>query len=197
MATFWRDTDRSPVTVQKAMGEWSLVGWDVLEEVATKWRRTITEARFAVDVQKRSGIITSLPDDAWVPTVLSLVAQRAREDRAPAITAFIVDEQGKLPTSYDEALRLDGLAGGSESMREQHALDARLMAHRIYGARMPMGASTDDLVVATRVPGTRGRPRGTGPAPTTRTVAPEPPRAKVCPSCYIQLPATGQCDYCF
>lgn len=202
MATFWRDTDRSPVTVQEAIGEWSLVAHDVLEEAAGTWRRTVSQQRLAVEVQKRSGIITSLPDDAWLDHVVSLVAQRAHEDGGPALTAFVVDADGDVPDSYGEVLALEGLGEGSRGLRRQHALDARLLAHRLHRAAVPEGATADDLLpAAPRVPGARASRSTGGAVGRSRSAAPakavvEPPKPKVCPTCYLVLPATGRCDYC-
>lgn len=52
---------------------------------------------------------------------------------------------------------------------------------------------------STRVPGTRA---GTAPrARSTRIAAPKAPArpepvVSLCPTCFMQLPATGRCDYC-
>lgn len=56
---------------------------------------------------------------------------------------------------------------------------------------------------ATRVPGSPRTPRTTTPrtprpsrAAAPKTPAKPEPEIKLCPSCFTQLPASGQCDFC-
>lgn len=182
MAAFWRDVDHSPVTVTEAIGEWSLAAWGALEDVAARWRKTITADQLAIEVQKRTGILTSLPADGWIGPVISLVAQRAAEDRGLALTAFVVDDEGRVLDSYRDVLKAEGREAVGRGDLEDHAGDVRMTAHRAYGACIPAGV--------TALP----RKRGTRDvaAPAVRS----DPKPKVCPRCYLVLPATGQCDNC-
>lgn len=194
MATFWRDVDRSPVGVEEAMGEWTLAAWQVLEDAAHVWRKTVSEERLGVEVQRRSDIHTALPVATWIGPVISLVAQRAHEEHGPVLTSLVVDDRGHVPESYREVVRLQGGGELGEAALEDHALDARLTCYRAYGARVPAGV--------TELPRSR---RATVAAASVRRAsggsahrAEEKPAftPSFCPTCWLQLPLSGQCDNC-
>lgn len=182
MAPFWRDTDRSAVTVTEAISEWALVAWDVLEAVAARWRRTIDAEALGAEVQRRSGIHTDLPAATWIGPLLSLVTQRAHESHGPAVTSLVAGEDGGPHECFDEALTLAGTPGLTGLARRDAWLDARMACHRAYGAKIPAGV--------TELPRPRVRKVVEAAAPAPERVAP------VCPRCFLQLPATGVCDDC-
>lgn len=182
MPAFWRDADRSPVTVQEAVGEWALSAWDVLEAVAARWGRTVEAADLAAEVQRRSGIVTSTPSSSWIGPVLSLVAQRAQESRGPVLTSLVTDG-GRAYAGFRDVLAAQGTpALGADDLAER-AADAREATHRAYGAKEP----------ARRASGGARTARAAKAAKPTRT---EPPKPRVCPTCFLELPATGVCDNC-
>ncbi|MGL5405399.1 MAG: hypothetical protein ACRDAX_01200 [Propionibacteriaceae bacterium] len=184
MPAFWRDYDRSTVTVQEAIGEWSLEAWRILEDVAARWRKTITGQQLGIEVQKRTGIMTSVPEAEWIGFVISLVAQRAHESHGPILTSFIVDDAGNPHETYREVLGFEGNASPNPGELRDHALESRMTCHRAYGAKIPASATA--------------LPRKRVAAAPATVVAPREPRpTPVCPRCYLVLPATGQCDNCF
>lgn len=180
MPMFWRDADRSPVTVQEAVGEWALAAWDVLETVAARWNRTVAAEDLGAEVQRRSGIATSAPSATWLGPMLSLVAQRAHESRGPALTSLVTGDDGRVYAGYREVLALQGRSAFD---LDEHAREARMECHRAYGAKVPAGR--------TELP--RKRTPGGAPAAAVKAA---PPKPKVCPSCFLELPATGVCDDC-
>ncbi|GAB3708940.1 hypothetical protein [Mariniluteicoccus flavus] len=184
MTAFWRDTDRSAVPVQVAISEWALAAWDVLEAIAGRWNKTVTEDDLGSEVQRRSGIATSTPTDSWIGPVLSLVAQRSHESRGPALVSLVVDEAGHPVPAFREALGLEGRSAlGAADLAEQ-ARETRLSCHRAYGAKIPRGAAE----AAPRTP--RATKAAAAPA------KPPNPQRAMCPKCFLEVPVTGVCDNC-
>ncbi|GAB3624218.1 hypothetical protein GCM10027418_23020 [Mariniluteicoccus endophyticus] len=173
MSSFWRDTDRSEVTVKEAIAEWSLYAWDVLEAVAGRYRRTLTTDDLGSEVQRRSQIHTSEPTSSWIAPVLGLVEARAREQGVPQLTSLVTDGAGR-PIGH---------------ANEELATAARLECYRAYGAKIPVVSDEPAKPRARKVKNT-----GT-PTKSTRDLPP-PRKASVCPTCHLEMPATGICDDC-
>ncbi|WP_179251273.1 hypothetical protein [Enemella evansiae] len=177
MAGIWRELDRTPVTAGEATREWALNAHDILEEIAPRYGRSIAFTDVAHEVQRRSGIRTDLPPASWLPDVLSEVATRCQESGEPRLTEF-VDPPGQTPSSVVSA--------------------ARLEAHKAYGAKLP-NPDAPARRRTTRAKATTGTRASSGtprPAKAARPTPIEERRRPVCPTCFVELPATGICDDC-
>lgn len=172
MAGIWRELDRTPVTAGEATREWALHAHDILEEIAPRYGRSIAFADVAHEVQRRSGIRTDLPAASWLPDVLSEVATRCQESGEPRLTEF-VDPPGQAPSEVVSA--------------------ARLAAHQAYGAKIPNPDAPARRRTSRSKSATGAASRTTKPARPTPI---EERRRPVCPTCFVELPATGICDDC-
>lgn len=165
------------MTAGEATREWALHAHDILEEIAPRYGRSIAFADVAHEVQRRSGIRTDLPAASWLPDVLSEVATRCQESGEPRLTEF-VDPPGQAPSSIVSA--------------------ARLEAHQAYGAKIP----NPDAPARRRTPRAKASAAAGGTRSTTRAPKASRPtpieerRRPVCPTCFVELPATGICDDC-
>lgn len=182
---FWHEVDGREATVQEAVGAWSMAAWWILEDVAARWKRTLTEEQLGYAVQKRSGVRTDLPVETWIGPVISLVAQRAHESKGVRLTCFITREDGHVPDSYKEVLALEGVQDPSPRMLQDHSLEQRMLGHRAYGATIP----PHGVLPRKRIP---AEPKKT----TLSVLMPEEKARPVCQRCFIELPASGQCDWC-
>jgi hypothetical protein len=87
-----------------------------------------------------------------------------------------------------------------------HAAKQRLEAHQYHGAIVPVDGGRPtlppQLAKARAAAPKRATSAGTRTrAPRTKTATPRKPKKPeieraVCPTCFLQLPATGRCDNC-
>jgi len=119
----------------------------------------------------------------------------------PWLSAFCVGTDGRMGDRYRA---LVGSVDSGPSDIEMHAATQRVEAHRYHGATLPVDGGRPTLppqlakqrASAPKPAGTRTRtPRAKAPAAPRRHKNPEITRA-VCPTCFLQLPATGRCDNC-
>jgi hypothetical protein len=68
--------------------------------------------------------------------------------------------------------------------RENHAATARLACYRHFGAALPPGGGAPAFAPRLQESIARRRSRSGGTPP------------QMCPTCFLQLPATGVCDSC-
>lgn len=175
----WQETDHRPVTAAEASREWTLRAYEVLAEVAGRYGRSIEYADLASEVQRRSGIMTDMPWSLWLDAVLTEVGHRCQEAGHPSLVALVHD--------------------GPAASKLQS--DARLACYQAYGAKMPAGRVRGSA--GGRSPGRTshgGRSRSSGgtlrPEPAPKRTRPPQRERPVCPTCFLELPATGVCDSC-
>jgi hypothetical protein len=166
---------------------WSAAAYDVLVEVAGRYHAVIEYSELGEEVQQRSGVSTRMAIRNWIGGVLELVVQRCHREGLPALTSLVVrKDSGMVGDGYDAVLKVQGIAPHGDVMeREQHAAHARLDCYRWARASdLPPDGGQPALApkLAQKVQ-RRRRER------SERTVS-------VCPACFIELPATGQCDNC-
>ncbi len=165
---------------------WAFAAHAKLSEVATGYGDFITVDELAARVQEASGVHTGAPTRTWMDAILRKVARRCHNAGEPPLTALCVQENHTVGDIYKYVLELAGLPIPKDL--ESHAAYARWQCYEHHGAAMPDGPTAPPLTpkVANR------RSAST----TAQEAKPEPARAAVCTQCFIQLPASGNCQYC-
>lgn len=185
---------------------WALAARHVLADTAMEYHAVITVPDLATAVQRRTRIRTKQAAGLWMGDVLYRVAQDCQRRREPLLGALCVGIDGHMSDWYADTVL--AVRGERVNDPEQHAAQERLECYRTHGAELPPGGGVPALPPRrTRQPrparaARASAPRSPAPRPSTsRTPAstragkPEP-REKLCPTCYMALPATGVCDTC-
>lgn len=205
---FWYEPEGRGTSEAIALETWARVAHDVLEETATAYHRTITEADLAERLMAGTGIRTSRPHDKWLTKVLTPLAYLHHRDDYPPLTALVVDERGWVGERYDDVLRAaEQLPILVPAAREKHASAARLECYQWAGSAPEDGGfpavvpSSTGRVRAPRAAAAPRTPRATKPPPEPKVVAPKKIADSdrvfnVCPTCFMAIPATGLCDNC-
>ncbi|MDH6705772.1 TPP-dependent indolepyruvate ferredoxin oxidoreductase alpha subunit [Kitasatospora sp. MAA19] len=184
---YWRVADGSAVSSTQAQVAWTRAAYPALVDVARRYHAVITYAELAEAVQEAAGIRTRVHQRTWIGKVLALVVREAHRRGDPPLTALVVHAtDGMVGVGYQEVLAVAGqppLAG--EMDREQHAAAARLACYRHFGAPLPADGGTPALA-----------PRLQASVTRKAAVAAPPRPPAICPSCFLQLPATLVCDSC-
>lgn len=174
------------VSVNEARGQWATAACDVLAEVASHYAAVITYAELAEQVQLRTKLRTRSHSRNWIGSVLAQVVARTRAAQLPPLTSLV-------------AHRADGGLDPDES-----TVRSRLACYRRFADDVPAEviAEADAQAAAeraaaeevTRAKQTRPRRAAASRAPRTPTRDEAPPA--ICPTCFMQLPASGVCDTC-
>jgi hypothetical protein len=182
---YWREPDGTAVTPSEAYRAWAQEAYEILADVAHAYHAVITYGELAEEIQKTSGVRTSVPMRRWIGKVLFLVVHCAHEHGDPPLTSLVVHStDGKVGDGYKAVLETAGHPPVEDDLeREHHAAAARLDCYRHFGATLPAGSGIPALAPRLQAAIARRRPSTS-----------EPPLS--CPNCYIQLPATGTCDSC-
>ncbi|WP_163544053.1 hypothetical protein [Occultella kanbiaonis] len=172
------------VGVNEGSGAWADAAHDILTEVAGHHLAVITRADLAEQVQYRSRLRTRSPYRTWIGSVLAIVVTRAHADGLPPLTSLVVHRAG----------------GDVET--EESVTQARFACYRRYADDIPAEvialadaearAKEAEAEEATRTRRTGSRTRA--PRVSKPTAPEELP--KICPTCFVQLPASGICDDC-
>lgn len=183
-----RATDERWVKPTEATSEWAAVAGEVLTEVAGHYLGLITYVDLAEQVQARTGLRTRAPYRSWIGSVLAAVVAQCRADGLPPLSSLVV-------------YRVD-----SDVAVEEGTTLARFACYRRFAADVPVEAvaEADALARAKEEAETpRQRPARQPRAPrapraSTSTAKPKPAEEapKICPTCFMQLPASGICDNC-
>ena len=177
------------VGVNEGSGAWAGAAVDVLTEVAGHYLGLITYAELAEEVQVRTRLRTRAPFRNWIGGVLATVVSRCHAQQLPPLTSLVVHGRGK------------------DTATEESTAAARFTCYRRFAEDIPAevraaadaAARAKEEEAAAAVRERRSTPR----ASSTRSSAPRERRQpapeeapKVCPSCFMQLPASGICDDC-
>lgn len=181
----WRDSARD-VRVPKTVAEteWANAAYPILEEVAASYGAVIYYKDLAERIQDVSGVRTTIRLSHWIGPVLGKTLHRAADEGKPPLTALVVRaEDGGVGDGYDASLlRYRGEPAAGWEERERLAAEDRLECYRHYADDLPHDAEprlTAQLEERLR---TKASPVISAPS--------------VCPSCFMQLPVSGQCDGC-
>ncbi|MET8873056.1 hypothetical protein [Nocardia sp. NPDC004604] len=183
----WRVGDGDPVSLREATVAWAIAAHAELAEIATGYGHFITVGELAERVQDVSGVQTGAPTRTWMAAILRKVARRCHNAGEPPLTSLCVQDNHTVGDTYKYVLELAGLPIPNDL--ELHASYARWQCYEHYGATMPV-----DLAVPPLIPKVAGRRHSAGA--TAQEAKPQPTRPAVCAQCFIQLPASGTCQYC-
>lgn len=205
----FRNDDATIVEAAAAREAWARSARPVLVQVARRYGSLTTPDHVGGEVQALSGIRTREPVATWIDDILDAVDVECVAREEPLLSAFCVGADGRVADRYKTlAVSLDAVAAGDIEM---HAATQRLEAHRLHGAVLPVDGGKPALSPqvaktrasapkTTRTRSTTSKSTGTRAAkPKVPTPIPakkfEPPRS-VCPTCFLQMPASGRCDNC-
>lgn len=203
MLDAYRTSDGTAVEDDAAREAWERAARPVLVQVARRFGAVMPPSDVAEEVQALSGVRTRQPASEWIDDVLDAVGLECGARGEPLLSAFCVGPDGRIGERYERVvMSVDGTAPVD---REMHAATQRLEAHRYHGATLPVDGGRPTLppqLAKQRASSTKGSPARATRSARTKTAAPRkpkkpelPPRA-VCPTCFLQLPATGRCDTC-
>ncbi|MBO1419709.1 hypothetical protein J0670_34535 [Streptomyces sp. FH025] len=180
-------SDGSAVSAGQAQIVWTRAAYPALTDVARRYHAVITYGELAEQVQQASGVRTRIDQRHWIGKVLALVVREAHRRGDPPLTALVVHAaDGKVGAGYQDVLAVAGQPPLADEMdREQHAAAARLACYRHFGADLPADGGIPALAPRLRASVARKA--------AAATVA-RPPA--ICPTCFLELPATRVCDSC-
>lgn len=177
-----RVADGSEVSATDARRAWAEAAVPILEGVAGTYNATITYADLAEQVQDASGIVTTQLMRYWIAKVLGLVSEATGD--GPMLAALCIRNDGSIGGGYAEAA--GKVHGEVPEDPEVHAAAERLACYQACGATMPNGGGRPTLTPEVSARRERARSaRGEPAIPRT-----------TCPTCFMLLPHTGQCDEC-
>jgi hypothetical protein len=197
----YRSDDRTAVDDAAAQEAWNRAARPVLVQVARRYGSLTAAADVAEEAQALSGVRTREPAGEWIDDVLDAVDVECVARGEPLLSAFCVGTDGRIGDRYR---RLVAGIDPTATDLEMHAATQRLEAHRYHGAIIPVDGGRPALppqlakarASAPKTTSTRTRTtRAKAPA-ARKPKKPELPPRGVCPTCFLQLPATGRCDTC-
>lgn len=183
--------DERWVGVKEGSQAWAGAAAEVLVEVAGHYRGLITYADLAEQVQARTGLRTRASYRSWIGGLLATVVARCHAQGLPPLTSLVVH-------------RVDGQASADEATvharltcycRFADDVPAEVLAAAAAAARAKEEAARAEQEAkdaARRRRSTARTPRQ--PRERRSPAAEEAPR--ICPTCFVQLPASGICDEC-
>ncbi|WP_212723156.1 hypothetical protein [Nocardioides jishulii] len=198
------------IDLENARETFALAARHVLADVATEYHAVITVPELARQVQERTRIRNRQAPGLWIGDILFRVAKDCRRRAEPLLGSLVVGPDGRMPEWYADTV--NAVRGDVVTNPEMHAAIERLECYRRHGADLPADGGEPALPPAPaagerapRAPRS-STPRASSPrtsAPRTpRTTTPKapakpaPPAEKLCPHCFMVLPATGLCDNC-
>lgn len=183
------DVQVEPEAVAQADAEaaWAELAPQVLAQVAKTYQALITHTDLAARLQDETGIRTRSNPQTWLGRVLAIAAADDVEQGRPPLTSLVVHRaHGTVGAPYAEVLRLRGQdAIDDEVALERHAAEARMECYRWADANLPADGGHSALSPRYDMVLTRGRRKARQEA-----------EANVCPTCFMAIPPTGECDNC-
>jgi hypothetical protein len=181
----FREADKSAVSSSDALTAWVLQARPALERTARTYHATITYKDLAEEVQAKSGIRTRRLLQHWIGDVLGTVARDCHAAGEPLLSALCVRSDGSVGPGYAVAV-VENFGGEPPDDLDMHAAKERLRCYRYFGAELPADG---------------GRPALTKQVAAARSRAKRQPSLTessrpICPTCFLMLPVTGQCDNC-
>ena len=178
----WQEA--SEIGQDAAVAAWAEAARPVLEATARTYQGVVTQKELCAQVQDDSGVRTSQQIRHWVGDVLSRVTADCVERSEPLLSALCVNAMGSVGDGYAKAV--EAHTGTLPADGDDHAAAQRLAAYRHHDAA---GLPEDGgyAALTPRLAGARDRARK---ARLAERVVPQ------CPDCFMELPATGECDNC-
>jgi hypothetical protein len=177
----YRESDGSPVTFSTAVRAWQAAARQTLESVAHHYHGVITYKALAEAVQNSTGIRTRMLLANWIGRVLGAVSADCHRLDEPMLSALCVYADGGVGPGYAEAV-IERYGGPAPEDLDRHSAEERLRCYRHFGAPLPPDGGVPALTP--QVAARRRRAR--------HTASPK----RLCSTCNMQLPLSGQCDFC-
>lgn len=174
-----RTSDGSPVPFSMALEEWSAATRPILVGLAHTYGAYITYSSLRDRLFAATGVATDSLLQNWIGKVLYRVASDPSEPDEPILTALVVRADETIGPGFAGPV-LERYGVVPEDL-DQFAADERLRCYRHFGSDMPPGGGVPQLTP--KVARSRHRQRAM------------PTRSR-CPSCFLELPASGRCDTC-
>lgn len=219
----WRTANELSVPFSEALDLWAETAHAALVELAGRYGSFISFAELAARAQADAGVATRAPVRLWVAALQRRVTDRCQAAGEPPLVSLMVAHDQTVGEGYAYAVAAADLPV-PENL-DQHAAAARFACYLHFGATVPAGAApqlTPKLEEARRAAAARvarGKPAKAASngrvvkartpaapraakAPSARSVKaaapakPEPRPAKLCPNCFTQLAANGECGFC-
>ncbi|GAA2018603.1 hypothetical protein WDZ16_09395 [Pseudokineococcus marinus] len=190
----YRTGDGSAVPFGDALDAWTSAALAVLTARARTYGATVTYGDLVRSIFARSGVATRSLMHSWVGDVLARVADTCADpagERPPLEALVVRGEDGAVFSGYADAVERS--TGTRPRDVELHAAEARLACYRALARDLPPDGGQP--LLAARASAQPRRRAAAAPKPAKPAPAPEPLPA-VCPSCFTQLPRSGQCDTC-
>jgi hypothetical protein len=175
----YREDDEAPVELADATAVWAPAAYAVLRDTATRYRATTTYKELGEAVQRETGIRTRTTLAKWIAPVLADVARECLDHKEPLLISLCVTADGSAAAGYGEAVQERD--GEEPKDLDVHAAAERLNCYRFYGAEMPADG---------------GSPVLTKQVAAKKRAAAQDRKRPTCPTCFLELPANGVCDYC-
>ena len=176
-------------TVQQVGGEvarelWAAAAYDVLRDAATTYGSTVSYKELSTQIQWLTGIATKQLLHQWVGEVLTRVGARCAAADEPLLPALCVDTRGYVGAGYAGAVAAAHLPVPDDA--DVHAAEQRLECYRRWASDVPEDGGSAQVMA----------PRKVRPATAKKAPVAEPAPTPTCPTCYMELPLTGGCNYC-
>lgn len=176
--------DASELGDEETRVAWAEAARAVLIDAAGNYRTVISYRELATQVMLRTGIHTRQLLHYWIGDVLRRVSAECARRGEPLLSSLCVNADGSVGESYTQAVI--AATGEPPLDGDDHAAKERLACHTFFGA--------DDL------PADGGSAALTPKLAASRQYArkvrlAEQPTVK-CPTCFMELPSTGVCNYC-
>lgn len=176
--------DAADIGTEAAETAWAEAGREILREAAGRYRRTVTHKELAAQVQERSGVHTTRRSHYWLSNVLARITADCERRDEPLLSALCVKSDGTMGSPYVDAVA--AARGTAPADGDVHAAAERLACHRFFDAEdLPADGGIAALTPA--VENRRAR---------EKKVRMEERVVPICPTCSMQIPATGVCDNC-
>jgi hypothetical protein len=178
--------------MKDALDAWEQPAIALLEGAARRYNGFVTYGQLGEHVRAVSGINHDglLPN--WIGEVLGRVIDHCIREGLPILSSLCVTAEGTVGDGYRAAIDAERRTGrtdvdGVETLDhlDDHAARARLECYRFYGADLPRDGGVPTLT-----------PQVAAARKLKRQKAKREEPAKLCPRCFVALPATGQCDEC-
>lgn len=178
----WQDA--ADIGQEAAVAAWAAAARPLLETTAHTYQAVVTHKELCAQVQEVSGVRTRQQIRHWVGDVLSQVTADNVARSEPLLASLCVNALGSVGDGYVRAV--EAHTGTAPADGDAHAAAQRLECYRRFDAT-GLPADGGFAALTPRLAGARDRARK---ARLAERVAPQ------CPDCFMELPATGECDNC-
>jgi len=176
--------EASEVGDPAAKEAWTEAARAELLDVAGKYQHVVTSKDLAVLVQRRSGVRTSQRAHYWIGDVLNRVSTQCSDRGEPLLSSLCVNAEGRVGDGYGATVL--AVRGETPEDLDLHGARERLACHQRFDAEgLPESGGTAALT-----------PRLAAARARARKVRIQERVAPTCPTCFMELPATGGCNYC-